>query len=171
MRRLAAAALAATILILGQAGIRGYLAAKEKPRYPCAFQEKDPKGRWIGKLSLREANAARARSVRIGQRIAIRLNDVSQADAPGMIDCVAKAYGMDSAPFQSVAQCESHGDPEAINPAGPFHGIFQYLPATWAGSSKAYGHAGASIHDGYAQINVTVQKVKAEGWGAWGICI
>lgn len=167
MRRMAL--ILAAVVAIGSVNVAS-AGEKKAPRYPCAFQRKVD-NRWTGKLSLRKANALRKQSVQLGQRVAVRLNDVTTADVPFMIECVAKAYDMDPAPFLSVADCESHGDPEAYNPAGPYTGIFQYLESTWLSSSATYDHAGAPVTDGYAQIHVTVQKVKAEGWGAWGICI
>jgi hypothetical protein len=77
---------------------------------------------------------------------------------------------MDPEPFIAVAVCESGMNPK--NDSNPMYdGLFQYLPSTWAATSATYGHKGASIRDGYAQIHVTVQKVRKEGWGAWGSCI
>lgn len=154
-----------TVLLVGS--VRGILAAKEKvERYPCSFRNEH------GKLvSLTDAQKARTKSVKLGKGMGVSRNEVTQHNAVATIRCVATYYGMDPDSFVSVATCESHHDPEAYNPGGPYHGMYQYLPETWAASAAIYGHKGASPHDGYASIHVTVQKVKAEGWGAWGICI
>lgn len=159
-----------TVLIVAVGAVRGYLAATESGRrYPCAFQQRE-NGRWVGKLSLADANHLRAVSVRRGEPEPVRLNDVTAADAPSMITCVAEAHGMDPGPFVAVAKCESGLNP--ANDTNPlYEGLFQYHPDTWAAESVAYGHKGASIFDGYAQINVTVQWVKDGGWGPWGRCI
>jgi hypothetical protein len=153
-----------TVAIVAVGAVRGYLAATESGRrYPCAFQQKVG-GRWVGKLSFTDAERIRLKSVRVGELVApVRLNDVTKADVIPMIRCMARAYGMAPGPFIRVAECETHLTPD--------QNLYQYLPPTWASSSRLYGHAGAAITDGYAQIHVTVQKVKAEGWGAWGRCI
>lgn len=148
--------------------VRGVLAAK-RDRYPCAFQKQE-QGRWIGKLSLNDANRLRVKAVRTGETIGVRLNDVSWADVPHMIRCVAEAYSMNPGPFLSVASCESGMNPK--NDTNPIYkGLFQYHPGTWAAQSAAYGHKGASIFDGYSQIHVTVRWVRDGGWGPWGECI
>lgn len=166
-RRWPAIILAVTLLLLGMGTVRG-LMARGRPSYPCAFQ-KHENGRWIGKLSLSDANSLRAKSVRVGETIGVRLNDVSWADAPFMIRCVARAYGMDPAPFLSVAKCESGMNPK--NDSHPtFKGLYQYHPDTWRNASVLYGHKGASIFDGYSQTHVTVQSVRDGGWGPWPVC-
>jgi hypothetical protein len=168
MKRLAVV-LTVTVLSIGT--VRGYLAAKERPeRYPCSFEIKKG-GKWRGMLSLDDAQRLRRKAVKVGHSIPVRLRKIDTPQVPATIKCVARAYGMDPAPFLSVAECESHSDPEAHNPAGPYTGIFQYLPSTWAAVSAANGHAGASITDAYSQIHSTVRHVKAHDWGQWGICI
>lgn len=163
MRRLI---LVGVVALLAIGATRGYLAAKGRPSYPCSFVNER------GKLvSLAEAQKARLRSVKLGKGLGVQRNEVTQHNAVVTIRCVATRYGMNPDPFISVATCESHHDPEAVNPAGPYHGMFQYLSGTWAASAASYGHKGASPYDGYASVHVTIQKVKAEGWSAWGVCI
>ncbi len=51
-----------------------------------------------------------------------------------------------------IIQCESAGDPNAVNPYSGAAGLFQFLPGTWAVASVAAGIGGASVFDGEANI-------------------
>lgn len=161
MRRLILVGVVA-FLVIG--ATRGYLAAKGRPSYPCSFVNER------GKLvSLAEAQKARLRSVQLGKAFGVERNEVGWGTVARSIRCVARAYGMAPAPFLAVAKCESGGNP--ANDTNPLYkGLFQYDPGTWANASVLYGHKGASIFDGYAQINVTVQSVRGGGWGPWPVC-
>ncbi len=101
----------------------------------------------------------------------IRPVDATPSQVHRMIDCLAPRWGVSAAEMHSVADCESGANPRAYNPAGPYYSVFQYLEETWIASAGSYGHAGASIYDAYAQVDVTARKLRAEGWGAWGKCI
>lgn len=150
MRR---AVLLGTIAILAVGWMRG-ISAKTRPEYPCAFKTE------TGQLvSLRDATHARAKAVRIGETTGVRLNNVTRWNAEEVIRCVAKAYGMSPGPFLSVAECESHTTPD--------DNLYQYIGSTWESASETYGHAGADVSDGYANLHVTVQYVRDAGWEPW----
>ena len=51
-----------------------------------------------------------------------------------------------------VMQCESGGDPEAVNPYSGAAGLFQFLPGTWAIASVRAGVGDRSVFDGEANI-------------------
>lgn len=157
-----------TILLIGS--VRGWTVAKTQPeKFPCAFEKKSG-NTWRGGLSLDDARRIERKAARLGERAVVRFDEVSWAEVRGTIRCVSKAYRMDPAPFIAVATCESGMNP--ANDTNPMYdGLYQYLPATWRASAATYGHAGASAYDGYAAIHTTVQKVREEGWEAWGSCI
>jgi hypothetical protein len=158
-RRSPAVILIVTLLVLGMGAVRGYLAAKARPeRYPCSFEKKSG-NTWRGGLSLDDAQKLERKAAVVGKRVVVRLRHINRDHAVSTIKCVARAYGMDPAPFLAVAECETHVTPD--------DNIYQYIPSTWASSSPMYGHAGADESDAYANIHVTVQKVKHEGWGPW----
>ncbi len=81
-----------------------------------------------------------------------------------------RKYGIDPGKLSRVMYCESGGRPDAVSRTGRFHGLFQYLPSTWAGASVQAGFAGASIYDAKAQIYTTAWKASKQGWGAWPVC-
>ncbi len=51
-----------------------------------------------------------------------------------------------------IMQCESAGDPNAVNPYSGAAGLFQFLPGTWAVASVQAGVGEASVFDGEANI-------------------
>lgn len=48
-----------------------------------------------------------------------------------IIENAADRYGQPKAAMVRVARCESNLDPEAVNRAGPYYGLFQFLKSTW----------------------------------------
>jgi len=66
-----------------------------------------------------------------------------------MIYAAAAQYGQDPEAMLRVARCESNLDPNAVNGPGDTHGLFQFLPSTWAGTP--YGHH--SIYDPWANAH------------------
>lgn len=166
-RRTPMVILAVVLLILGMGTVRG-LMAKDREKYPCAFQRRE-NSQWFGQLSLNDANRLRAKSVRVGESEPVRLREVTASNAVSVITCLAQAYGMDPGKFLRMGKCESGNNPK--NDTHPtFKGWFQYHPDTWNGVRGLYGHAGADILDGYAQGHVTVQYAKAGGFGPWPVC-
>ncbi len=51
-----------------------------------------------------------------------------------------------------IIDCESNGDPEAVNPYSSASGLFQFLPSTWAVASVKAGVGDRSVFDAEANI-------------------
>jgi len=51
-----------------------------------------------------------------------------------------------------IIDCESNGDPNALNPYSGAAGLFQFLPSTWESTSPNAGFGGASVFDPEANI-------------------
>jgi soluble lytic murein transglycosylase-like protein len=51
-----------------------------------------------------------------------------------------------------IIQCESLGDPNAVNPYSGASGLFQFMPGTWAVASVQAGVGDRSVFDGEANI-------------------
>ncbi len=73
----------------------------------------------------------------------------------------------------AVIDCESRGDPEALNPYSGAAGLFQFLPSTWAVVSPKAGFAGASpfepepnIGSAWWLVNYYLNRGK-QPWTAW----
>lgn len=52
----------------------------------------------------------------------------------------------------AIIQCESHGDPDAVNAYSGASGLFQFLPGTWAVASVSAGVGGRSVFDAEANV-------------------
>ena len=51
-----------------------------------------------------------------------------------------------------IIECESLGDPDAVNPYSGASGLFQFMPGTWAVASVKAGVGDRSVFDGEANI-------------------
>jgi peptidoglycan hydrolase CwlO-like protein len=72
-----------------------------------------------------------------------------------------------------IIQCESNGDPEAVNPYSGAAGLFQFLPGTWAVASVNAGVPDASVLDPEPNIQAAAWLAgyyQANGrspWSGW----
>lgn len=72
-----------------------------------------------------------------------------------------------------IIQCESRGDPTAVNPYSGASGLFQFMASTWTWASAEAGWAGASVFDPEANTAAAAWLVQtsietAHPGGAWG---
>lgn len=86
--------------------------------------------------------------------------------APGSIAQViidaALRHGLDPDFFLRVARCESNLNPRALNPGGPYIGLFQFHPNTF----RANG--GRDIYDPYDQAETAARMfARGLGWQHW----
>jgi hypothetical protein len=86
--------------------------------------------------------------------------------APGSIAQIiidaALRHGIDPDFFLRVAKCESNLNPRALNPGGPYIGLFQFHPNTF----RANG--GRDIYDPYDQSETAARMfAKGMGWRHW----
>jgi soluble lytic murein transglycosylase-like protein len=58
-------------------------------------------------------------------------------DIVEIIRQAAREYGQPEEDLLRVGRCESNLDPRAVNPAGPYYGLFQFLRSTWASTPFA----------------------------------
>jgi len=66
-----------------------------------------------------------------------------------------------------VAGLESDFNPSAVNPYSGAAGVYQFLPSTWDGFSRAAGWSGASVFDARANVAVAAWAVTNFGWSSW----
>jgi hypothetical protein len=87
----------------------------------------------------------------------------------------AASVGGTNAHLQRIKQCESSGNYQAYNPAGPFYGAYQFHQSTW---DKVVGRAGYPEYVGVAPSSAppSVQDAAAQylydtsGPGQWPAC-
>jgi hypothetical protein len=72
-----------------------------------------------------------------------------------------------------IINCESNGDPNAVNPYSGAAGLFQFLPSTWATTAPAAGYPDASPFDPEANTASAAwlanryQQLGYDYWHAW----
>lgn len=99
------------------------------------------------------------RIVRVGTRD--RVQRVSRSSGSGSIP---SSGGLN---WAALAECESGGDPTAVNPAGPYYGLYQFSLPTW----QSVGGSGLP-----SQASVAEQTKRAQilydtaGPGQWPVC-
>src|SRR5579884_2041323 len=80
----------------------------------------------------------------------------SPSSIEGIIAAAAARWGVSASWMISIARCESGLNPRAVNPSGPYDGLFQFLMSTF----RANG--GTNIWDPADQANITA-KMLAHG--------
>lgn len=168
--------LVASITILVQT--RAETSASQK--YPCRYEQRfqvKRDGNWSKNLSKKRVHRVIHRRLKAAKPFAVRPKLVEKkydtaAKVYDLIECIAPHYGVGKDKAHSVAECESGHDPKAYNASGcngeGCGGVFQHHMGYWDERAANYGHAGASVFDGYANTHVAMQYVVADGgWGAW----
>ncbi|MEM1311981.1 MAG: transglycosylase SLT domain-containing protein [Patescibacteria group bacterium] len=75
-------------------------------------------------------------------------------------------YGCNPSQLIRIMYCESGGRSNAINPAGPYIGLFQFLSSTFYANAKFI--PSANINNPYHQIEVTAKMfANGQAW-QWG---
>jgi len=87
----------------------------------------------------------------------------SEEQIVGIINEAAANYGQSSDDMLRVARCESGLNPSAIGGGGAYHGLFQFVPSTFAGTP--YGEY--DIYDPWANANAAAWKWSEGGKGEW----
>lgn len=82
-----------------------------------------------------------------------------------IIHQAANAYGQDPEAMVRVARCESNLNPRAIDASGSYHGLFQFVPSTFA--ATPYG--GQDIYDPWANAHAAAW-MWAEGRKSEWVC-
>jgi hypothetical protein len=118
-------------------------------------------------LAARSANRIAPAVIESGRRVSVTIVAAGdQKSVRQMIRSLAVRYRLDVAKAISVAECESGLNPKASNP--PYAGVYQHSTRFWEKRAASYGHAGDSVFDPFANIDVALQMARASGWGAWG---
>ena len=79
---------------------------------------------------------------------------------------VAHPYSDSEQRMYEVMMCESGGQADIINPAGPYTGLFQYADGTWNGEWNTYRDSEAT--DARAQIFATALAWSLDMQSQWG---
>ncbi|GLY28716.1 resuscitation-promoting factor [Kineosporia sp. NBRC 101731] len=74
--------------------------------------------------------------------------------------------GVDSLNWAALAECESGGNPKAVNPAG-YYGLYQFSTSTWAAMGGSGNPADASSSEQTYRAKLLYQQ---SGAGQWPVC-
>jgi uncharacterized protein YabE (DUF348 family) len=69
--------------------------------------------------------------------------------------------------WAALAQCESGGNPQAVNPAGPYYGLYQFDVQTWQANGGSGIPSDASSAE---QTRVAQNLYNARGSSPWPVC-
>jgi uncharacterized protein YabE (DUF348 family) len=74
---------------------------------------------------------------------------------------------VDSLNWAALADCESGGNPNAVNPAGPYYGLYQFSASTW----RSVGGTGIPTDFGAGEQTLRAKKLyQKAGAGQWPVC-
>jgi soluble lytic murein transglycosylase-like protein len=108
-----------------------------------------PAGTTVERAGKRERRWIFVRAGAVSGWIAERLLEkIGEPETPGqgtpaedeiaaIIREAARAFGQPEEDLLRVGRCESNLDPRAVNEAGPYYGLFQFLKSTWASTPFA----------------------------------
>jgi uncharacterized protein YabE (DUF348 family) len=83
---------------------------------------------------------------------------------PGATGPIPSTGGLN---WAALAQCESGGNPKAVNPVGPYYGLYQFDVGTW----QANGGSGIPTDASPAeQTRVAMNLYNARGRSPWPVC-
>jgi len=69
--------------------------------------------------------------------------------------------------WAALAQCESGGNPQAYNPAGPYYGLYQFSASTW----HSVGGTGVPTDHSASEQTYRAQLLyRRSGAGQWPVC-
>jgi soluble lytic murein transglycosylase-like protein len=130
-------------------------------------QEPDFRGHLIAAPTPTPAPSATPAPTRSVAKLSVRLRSAapplvaaaSPTSVIGIIEAAAARWGVSGAWMVQIARCESGLRPTAVNSAGPYLGLFQFLQSTFT------HNGGTNIWDAADQANITA-KMLAHGQ-AW----
>jgi uncharacterized protein YabE (DUF348 family) len=74
---------------------------------------------------------------------------------------------VDSLNWNALAECESGGNPNAVNSAGPYYGLYQFSASTW----RSVGGTGVPTDHGAGEQTFRAKKLyQAQGDSPWPSC-
>lgn len=193
MRRIVVVALAATLVLLGSAPAPAAEFSKTERKYLKAYErvadkhgERAPgrnivkwgvRYRWASKDGERKVWKAREARFEDVKHSLFRLRALLRPAPPNLVlqvgaphpppGYVATGSLAPSATLQSIAACESGGDPTAVSPDGRYRGKYQFTYSTWG----AMGGSGDPAAAPESEQDMRAARLLAEqGTGPWPTC-
>lgn len=98
---------------------------------------------------------------------AIAKRPVTQVVLVGTKKLPENSPAADGLNWAALAACESGGNPQAYNPAGPFYGLYQFMQGTWNAVGGVGVPTGASASEQTYRAQLLYQR---SGAGQWPVC-
>jgi uncharacterized protein YabE (DUF348 family) len=106
-----------------------------------------------------------AKRAKIDDRVAA--DPVTQIVLVGTKPVPENSPEADGLNWAALANCESGGNPQAYNPAGPFYGLYQFMESTW----HAVGGVGLPTQASPSEQTYRAQILyRQSGAGQWPVC-
>ena len=141
---------------------------KLEKAYQAAYDKADRPGRNILKLGVERPGQNRlARADEIRRSLRILRRTARAASAPR----VASALGSGSVAspaLQSIAACESGGDPTAVDASGTYRGKYQFDLQTWQSVGGSGDPAAASEAEQDRRASILMSRAGASPWPVCG---
>lgn len=101
----------------------------------------------------------------LGQKVTVEpVTEVVLVGTKPVPQNTPKADGLN---WAALANCESGGNPNAYNSAGPYYGLYQFLASTW----QSVGGTGVPTDHGAGEQTYRAQILyKRSGAGQWPVC-
>tara|TARA_R110000824_G_scaffold24063_5_gene85131 strand:+ start:8107 stop:8487 length:381 start_codon:yes stop_codon:yes gene_type:complete len=86
-----------------------------------------------------------------------------------LVEVALEAYGLEDqkSRFMRVLNCESRGDPNAVNKSSDASGLMQHMPQWWDWRAEEAGFAGASVFNPVANIFASAWLLALPNIGGW----
>jgi resuscitation-promoting factor RpfB len=113
-----------------------------------------------GKTASRKVLARRVLRRAVNQEVVVGTKPAAPVGAGGY-----PTYG--GLNWAALAECESGGNPRAVNPAGPYYGLYQFDLGTWQSNGGTGNPIDASVEE---QTRVAYNLYQARGRSPWPVC-
>lgn len=169
-RRIVAAAVGTSAILAGAptAASADTPSRKLVHRYQSGYAKAQKQGASPGRNILlqgvktgRKIRAARTDEVRRSAAVLERMG------APVTASASAASGTAPSSALQAIAQCESGGNPAAVDPSGTYRGKYQFDRGTWAANG---GNGDPATAPEAEQDAVAARLYAARGAAPWPVC-
>ena len=116
-------------------------------------------------LRLAHRKAERRAAKRVAERAKAARSSGGQPASGGFP--TPESVGVSTATLDTIAACESGGDPTAVSPDGAYHGLYQFDYGTWASVGGSGDPAAASPEE---QTYRAALLYAQSGSSPWPIC-
>uniref|UniRef100_UPI000594BA16 ubiquitin-like domain-containing protein n=1 Tax=Nocardiopsis chromatogenes TaxID=280239 RepID=UPI000594BA16 len=93
-----------------------------------------------------------------------------ESDAADAADAAGAGGAAGGLNWSALAQCESGGDPSAVNSAGGYYGLYQFSPSTWQSAGGTGSPAEASAGEQTMRAQRLYEMVDGNWQSQWPEC-